>query len=352
MASASAGTVPVPPFRLEAGNFNLWKGIVLPNLAGAGLHRHLDATAVVPAKTITEGDGDKAVTIPNPQYDNWWTQDQRLIGLLLGSMEPNIANQLIGCQTAAAVWAGVHDLYGAQSRANVRHIRRQLVTTRKEDLSAAAYMQKMKGYADAMAAAGAPITDDELVDYIVIGLGSAYNPVTASHSRGSDASVPYATFYADILSFESLQAQQAQNEGWSSSVNAAVRPNPTFPSGGFPRPNGGDGQQGQPRPGGNTGGYGRNEGGGYGCNDGGGYGRNDGGGYGRNDGSRNGGNGGGWNNNGRNGGQQQRRWRPKCQICGNWGHVAKDCRNRFDANFQPPQQKSGNAATTNYNNNP
>jgi hypothetical protein len=131
MASASAGTVPVPPFRLEAGNFNLWKGIVLPNLAGAGLHRQLDATAVVPAKTITEGDGDKAVTIPNPQYEHWWTQDQRLIGLLLGSMEPKIANQLIGCQTAAAVWAGVHDLYDAQIRANVRHIRRQLVTMRR-----------------------------------------------------------------------------------------------------------------------------------------------------------------------------------------------------------------------------
>jgi hypothetical protein len=160
-------------------------------------------------------------------------------------------------------------------------------------------MQKMKGYADAMAAASAPITDDELVDYIVIGMGSAYNHVTASHSRGSDASVPYATFYADILSFESLQAQQAQNEGWSSSVNAAVRPNPTFPIGGFPRPNGGDGQQGQRRHGCNTGGYGRNEGGSYG--------RNDGGGYGRNDGSRNGDNGGGWNN-GRNGGHQQRRW--------------------------------------------
>jgi hypothetical protein len=30
--------------------------------------------------------------------------------------------------------------------------------------------------------------------------------------------------------------------------------------------------------------------------------------------------------------------------------VAKDCHNRFDTNFQPPQQRSGNAATTNNNN--
>ena len=112
-ASASAGIISVPPVRLEAGNFNLWKGILLPNLSGAGLHRHLDATAVVPEKTVTEGEGDAAKTVANPQYEAWWTQDQRLIGLLLGSMEPNIANQLIGCKTAAAVWTSVHDLYGA-----------------------------------------------------------------------------------------------------------------------------------------------------------------------------------------------------------------------------------------------
>jgi hypothetical protein len=36
------------------------------------------------------------------------------------------------------------DLYGAQSCANVRHIRRQLVSTHKEDLSAAAYMPRLK----------------------------------------------------------------------------------------------------------------------------------------------------------------------------------------------------------------
>jgi hypothetical protein len=119
---------------------------------------------MAPEKTITTGDGDKAVTVANPEYERWWIQDQRVIGLLLGSMEPDIANHLIRRATAASVWKSVHDLYGAQSRANVRHIRRQLVSMRKEDLSAAIYMQKIKALANAMAAAGVPITDDELID--------------------------------------------------------------------------------------------------------------------------------------------------------------------------------------------
>nr|XP_051206009.1 uncharacterized protein LOC127320990 [Lolium perenne] len=305
-ASAPVGIAPTPAVRLEVGNFNLWKGILLPNLAGAGLHRHLDATVTAPAKTITTGDGDKATTVANPEYERWWIQDQRVIGLLLSSMEPDIANQLIGRVTAASVWKSVHDLYGAQSRANVRHIRRQLVSTRKEDLSAAAYMQKMKALADAMAVAGVPITDDELIDYIVIRLGSTYNAVTAPLTLGnSTEAISYATFYSNVLSFESLQAQQAHAEGWTSSVNTAMRPNPAFQGGGSStRPFGNDGQQGQPRGGGSrNGGYGRNDSGGYGRNDGGNFGgRNDG----RTGGGNGGGNGGGWNdgrnNNNRNGG--------------------------------------------------
>jgi hypothetical protein len=72
-------------------------------------------------------------------------------------MEPDIACQLIGCKNAAAVWVAVHTMFGAQSRACVRHIRRQLQTLRKDDLSASQYMHKMKSLTNIMAAAGSPL---------------------------------------------------------------------------------------------------------------------------------------------------------------------------------------------------
>jgi hypothetical protein len=80
----------------------------------------------------------------------------------------------------------------AQSHANVRHIRRQLQSTRKEEMSAAAFLHKMKGFADVMA--GPPITDDELVDYILTG----YNSIVV---RYIDKSITYPEFYSHILSF-------------------------------------------------------------------------------------------------------------------------------------------------------
>jgi hypothetical protein len=93
----------------------------------------------------------------------------------------------------------------------VRHIRRQLQTLRKEELTAAEYMHKMKALADTMAAAGAPISNDELVDYIITGLGSGYRAIAASLTL-NNRSVLYAEFYSSVLSFEALEAQQDQAE--------------------------------------------------------------------------------------------------------------------------------------------
>ena len=42
------------------------------------------------------------------------------------------------------MWTVVHTMYGAQNHANVRHIRRQLKSLRKNDTLADVYMDKIK----------------------------------------------------------------------------------------------------------------------------------------------------------------------------------------------------------------
>jgi histone deacetylase 1/2 len=239
--------------------------------------------------------------VPNPAYATWWTQDQKVKGVLLSSMTEDIASQLLGCTTAAEVWTAIHAMFSAQSRAGVRHIRRQIQALRKGDMSASEYMHKVKALADSMTAAGFPLQDDEIIDYMLTGLGKDFNPIAASLNVVTTP-VTAASFYSMVLNFEALQlSQQADNEEWMSSANATMRSNAPpvnrpyvqdtgrtsggRPSGGYPQQQ--QGQGGQDRR--------RNNGGGGG---GGGY-------------------------NGR------RRWRPKCQICKNWGHEAQDCRPAF-----------------------
>ncbi|XP_073360083.1 uncharacterized protein [Aegilops tauschii subsp. strangulata] len=249
-------------------------------------------------------------------------------------MDEDIACQLIGCESAHAVWTTVAAMFGAQSHANVRHIR-QLQSLRKDEMSTAEYMHKMKALADTMAAASSPIRDDELIDHILTGLGSAYNSIAASLGV-SNAAMPYSSFYSLVLSFEALQAQQSAVEGWSPSANAVTRSGSygagrrapysdpyLSPVGG--RPTDGHGQPGQSRQGGNGGNSGgRERNAGYAGN------------------GRQGGGGNAGNNSG--GGGRRNRWRPRCQICKNWGHEADDCRKRYDQDYN---SRSANSASTN-----
>jgi hypothetical protein len=73
-----------------------------PAVAGAGLFGYLDGIEAAPPKKITEGMGDAAVEVPNPAYTRWWVADQKVLSLVLGSMEPDIACQLLGSKSAVA----------------------------------------------------------------------------------------------------------------------------------------------------------------------------------------------------------------------------------------------------------
>jgi hypothetical protein len=199
----------------------LWRALTLPNLSGARLHGFLDGSTPAPPKTVTQGTGDAARPVSNPDFEHWWTLDQKVLGLLLGSMNEDIAAQLIGCTTAAAAWAAVHSLFGAQNSAGVRHLRRQIHALRKEEKPAAEYMQKVKGMADAMAATGTPLRNDEIIDYMLTGLGKAFNPIAASMNF-STVPVTLAVFYNNVLNFEALQKQQEEDGDWATTTIPAV----------------------------------------------------------------------------------------------------------------------------------
>jgi hypothetical protein len=160
--------------RLDRSNFLLWRTQVIPNIAGQGWLGFLDGSCAAPPTTVTTpaSEGQPAATVPNPAYAVWWHVDQRVLGILLGSMTEEVLGQMVGRTTSAAVWSTVVSMFAAQNRVGVRQLRRQLTTLRKNDMSAHDYFHKMKGFADALAMVGSPISDDELIDYIVVGLGS------------------------------------------------------------------------------------------------------------------------------------------------------------------------------------
>jgi hypothetical protein len=70
----------------------------------------------------------------------------------------------------------------------------------------------MMGFTDAMAQVVSPISDNELIDYIITGLGPQYESLQHSHTVlavvGAD-SLSLADFNAMLLSCESLKEQNS-----------------------------------------------------------------------------------------------------------------------------------------------
>jgi hypothetical protein len=98
-----------------------------------------------------------------------------------------------------------------------------LAMTRKNQLSISDYFAKMWSYADEMASAGAALTDEELVSYILAGLDEDYNPFFTAIVACTDSVTP-DDLYTQLLSFEQHLALQAGgSHGGAGSALAASR---------------------------------------------------------------------------------------------------------------------------------
>lgn len=75
------------------------------------------------------------------------------------------------------------------------HLRNLIETTKKKSLSINEFVPKMKGYADSLSASGVFISFEELVTYILDGLGPEYDAVSVHLSaRGDDITLQEAHF--------------------------------------------------------------------------------------------------------------------------------------------------------------
>lgn len=92
-------------------------------------------------------------------------------------------------------------MFASQTRARVVHLRIALATTRKGNLSITDYYTKMKDFGDEMAAAGRPLDEGELVEYIIAGLSSEFESLVSALLTRVEP-IGMEELYSQMLSFE------------------------------------------------------------------------------------------------------------------------------------------------------
>jgi hypothetical protein len=92
-------------------------------------------------------------------------------------------------------------MFLSQMRARNVNTRLQLTMAQKGNLSIAGYINKMRSVADEMFTTGRIIEEEELVEYILVGLRSEYDPIVSTVIARTDA-VPISELYSQLLAFE------------------------------------------------------------------------------------------------------------------------------------------------------
>lgn len=148
--------------RLKKTNYLIWRGQLLPHLRSNQLLGFLDGTISAPTKQIVSSSADGAQLVPNPEYVKWFNQDQQLLSGLLSRKFSLMSLILVhpkkpgtSCNVCSA------------PRARVVQIRVDLATAKKGDLSAGDYFSRIKGLVSELAAANSPISDDEVIVYLL-----------------------------------------------------------------------------------------------------------------------------------------------------------------------------------------
>jgi hypothetical protein len=120
----------------------------------------------------------KSVKLPNPEHAEWFSSDQQVLGFLLYSVSKEVLPQVATKITAANAWKEIKGMLLSQTRSRVVNTCLQLATTQKGmNMSVAEYVNKMRSLVDEMAAVGRVLEEEELVEYILTGLGTEYDPI-------------------------------------------------------------------------------------------------------------------------------------------------------------------------------
>jgi hypothetical protein len=116
-------------------------------------------------------------------------------------MGDDMLSQMTQYTTTQAVWSALHAMFSSQNHTQIMQVRYQLSNAKKVDMSIPAYYHKMKGYADTMSSLGHPLTDEEVLGYMLVGLGADYEPLVTSVTM-RDEPLSLTSFFAHLLSVE------------------------------------------------------------------------------------------------------------------------------------------------------
>ncbi|KAM2308323.1 hypothetical protein EV2_031220 [Malus domestica] len=161
------------PIKLTSTNYLTWSALFAPILRRYNLTGIIDGTMSAPPKYLLDSSGTQTSTL-NPQYVTWFENDQNILIWINSTLSDALIPYTVGVNSARELWSKLESRLATASQSHIHELRSRLRNITKGDSPAALYLQQIEEIADALANAGAPIEDSELISVILHGLPSEY----------------------------------------------------------------------------------------------------------------------------------------------------------------------------------
>jgi hypothetical protein len=140
--------------------------------------------------------------IPNPAHFQWLRQDSLILSTLMSFMTEGVLAQIVSYATSHQVWRALESNFSSQSWACTIQVRTQFANAKKGSQSANDYFFLIKRLVDELAMAGQPLKCDDIVSYVLTGLGHEYDSFVSSIYARNDP-VTFEEVYSLLIVTES-----------------------------------------------------------------------------------------------------------------------------------------------------
>ncbi|KAH1193046.1 Retrovirus-related Pol polyprotein from transposon RE1 [Glycine max] len=217
--------IPSINIKLERDNYSLWRSTIISALETFELESFiLNPAPPMQIHIVNTSDG-VSTTEPNPDFVLWKKHD-RFVLLWIKSTLSEKALSLVVCATSSHMaWTAIEKTFQAQTRARRMAMQVQLQTLTKGSLSMLEYIERKRSIADSLAENLHPISDEDLIGYILSGLDSSYSAFsTAFMMKSDDVSVDDL---AGLLLQEEARLEQ-EHVRQAAVVSQPTNPTPLF----------------------------------------------------------------------------------------------------------------------------
>ncbi|KAM2657198.1 hypothetical protein EV1_012593 [Malus domestica] len=157
------------PIKLTTTNYLTWSALFAPIFRRYNLTGIVDGSQVAPPKYLCDSSRNRT-SILNPEFVSWNENDQNILIWINSTLSDSLIHYTVGVNSSRELWSKLESRLATASHSHIHELRSRLCTITKGESSAALFLQRIEEIADALASAGAPIDDSELISVTLHGL--------------------------------------------------------------------------------------------------------------------------------------------------------------------------------------